>query len=462
MDRYITRKVHPGTRVDSSYAVPVASLSAQALTDEQCNLTLQARSSFGKPPPPFAAWSITDTHLHVPRFYGMTRFGLPEHDARTRGQEASDALVFQGTLTEVQKKADVALHDGAFGDGGNGGGIVSLPCGYGKTVFAVYQACRLKRRTLVLVHKSVIRDQWRESFERFCPGVRVGIYQGNLQQLETEYDVVVAMIMTVAKRSIPDTLFDGFGLVVCDEAHHLAAPIMNTALQKIRCHYVLGLTATKHRPDNLTPLLHWCLGPNVFHVERESEGVRVSVAILQGSTPEIVHNGNPMLALMVNRLAQNNKRNAFIARRIVAYRARGRVIMVLSDRLVQLSILRGLVIEAGIPEDDVGIFKGGMKDAERVAQLKRPVVLCSYGMANEGVDKREADTCILATPKGRITQAIGRIQRPCETKQTPLVLDIADEDADIFKTMRWSRQRLYARARYPVQVLTPDADGWFE
>ena len=61
----------------------------------------------------------------------------------------------------------------------------------------------------------------------------------------------------------------------------------------------------------------------------------------------------------------------------------------------------------GIPAEDVGVFKGGLRDAERVRQLARAIVMCSYGMANEGVDKREADTCILATPKGRVIQAVG-------------------------------------------------------
>ena len=73
-------------------------------------------------------------------------------------------------------------------------------------------------------------------------------------------------------------------------------------------------------------------------------------------------------------------------------------------------------------------------------------------MANEGLDKREADTCVMASPKARVTQCIGRIQRPCATKQGPLVLDVVDENA-FFQTLRWSRQRLYASEKYDVQVV---------
>jgi superfamily II DNA or RNA helicase len=132
--------------------------------------------------------------------------------------------------------------------------------------------------------------------------------------------------------------------------------------------------------------------------------------------------------------------------------------MVLSDRIAQLDLLKEMVVQRGIDEETVGVFKGGLRDDERVRQLARPIVMCSYGMANEGVDKREADTCILATPKGRVIQAVGRIQRPCENKLTPLVLDIVD-DVSVFPSMRWTRQRMYTKEGYQVQVLPASADA---
>ena len=82
--------------------------------------------------------------------------------------------------------------------------------------------------------------------------------------------------------------------------------------------------------------------------------------------------------------------------------------------------------------------------------------------ASEGLDKREADTCILATPKGRITQCVGRIQRPCATKQTPIVLDVVDTPG-VFQRLRWKRQREYSREGYRVQVVRTDDPSvdWF-
>ena len=86
-------------------------------------------------------------------------------------------------------------------------------------------------------------------------------------------------------------------------------------------------------------------------------------------------------------------------------------------------------------------------------------------MANEGLDKTAADTLVMATPKSRVVQCVGRIQRPCETKMPPLVLDVVDRDVPAFASSRWTRNSLYRKERYETQVLdvrTATEADWFE
>lgn len=452
-----------GARVGAFYSIPKSTLDEESLEEERTRLTLQPRASFGKPPPAFPVYVEDDDYLHVPRFYGMDRFGDAEFDDRVDGDDVPH-LTFGGTLTELQERAIATVQSRHMCDGGRYGAKVLLPCGKGKTVLAVNFATVHRKRTFVVVHKAVIRDQWKEKFELFCPGVRVGFVQGRTWQVDG-YDVVIGMIMTLAKRDLDPSVFDGFGLVIVDEAHHLAAPVMNRAMRCFRAKRVLGLTATKDRPDGLTCLLDWSLGPDGFQAERDaSERVRVSMALFDGGTREVVtRGGQPLVAIMINNLAANRARNLFIAERVVALRLVGRVLMILSDRVAQLFTLREMVTADGrIPLEDVGVFKGGQSDAEREQQLARPIVMCTYGMANEGVDKTEADTCIMATPKGRVTQCIGRVQRPSSTKMSPLVVDVVD-DVSIFGSLRWTRQKMYNKNKYTVQVLpsTAPTDAWF-
>ena len=456
-----------GARVGALYSIPKDSLSADVLEEERTRLTLQPKSSFGKPPPSFAVWSEDDLFLHVPRFYGMDRFGDAEHDDRSDGIDVP-RMHFEGALTDLQTRALDIVHARHLCPDGVYGTKVLLPCGKGKTVLAVKLATMHKKKTFVIVHKGIIRDQWKEKFEAFCPGIRVGFLQGKLWQVGDDYDVVIGMVMTLAKREhLEASTFDDFGLVIVDEAHHLAAPVMSRAMRLFRAKIVLGLTATKDRPDGLTPLLDWSLGPDGFSAERDaSEQVRVSMALFEGGTKEIqTRAGQPLVAVMLNNLAANVRRNTFIAKRIVALRRVGRIIMILSDRIAQLTTLRDLVVSmsaGAIPAEDVGIFRGGQSDTDRELQIQKPIVMCTYGMANEGVDKKEADTCIMATPKGRVVQCIGRVQRPCENKMPPLVIDVVD-DVSIFTSLRWSRQKMYNKNKYELQVLPATAGEaeWF-
>ena len=77
---------YPGSRMGSTYSVPVQEMKGGELEEEKKVLTLQARSSYGPSPPPFEAWYIDEEGcFHVPRFYGMERFGVAETDERVDG-----------------------------------------------------------------------------------------------------------------------------------------------------------------------------------------------------------------------------------------------------------------------------------------------------------------------------------------------------------------------------------------
>ena len=450
-----------GTRVGATYRVPLAGIGEEELKDEQERLTLHPKVSFGAPPPPTLAYELRDGYLHVPRFYGLERYGPAEVDERVEGDAIS--LSFTGTLTEVQARAwEVVSQRELHPERGGGGVMICLPCGMGKTVLSTYMIAAHGRKTAVLVHKGVLRDQWKACLERFCPGVRVGVVEGPLFQVE-DHDVVIMMVMTLAKRQYDPALFDSIGQVFCDEAHHMAAPVTNLAMRQFRARRVVALTATKDRADGLTPLLHWLMGPEGFSAKRDGEKVRVSVVTFKGNCREVLgRNGSPIWSVMIKQLVRSASRNAFLADRVAAMRRNGRVIMVFSDIIEQLKTLREMVGQRGVPAEEIGLFDGSTREADRAAQLARPIVMCSYGMANEGVDKKEADACVMATPKSRIIQCVGRVQRPCEGKQMPLVLDVVD-DAPIFRNMRWARQRIYSAERYEVQVLPHDSaeSAWF-
>ena len=79
----------------STYSLPISSLTEEEFSDELKKLTLQAKVGFGAPPPPLKAYFVENDRLHVPRFYGLERFGEAEVDERSEGDTIN--IEFSGT-----------------------------------------------------------------------------------------------------------------------------------------------------------------------------------------------------------------------------------------------------------------------------------------------------------------------------------------------------------------------------
>ena len=60
----------------------------------------------------------------------------------------------------------------------DGGGLLEIPCGRGKTVMALKIAAELGVKTLVIVHKTFLANQWIERIRQFIPNARIGRIQG--------------------------------------------------------------------------------------------------------------------------------------------------------------------------------------------------------------------------------------------------------------------------------------------
>ena len=80
----------------------------------------------------------------------------------------------------------------------------------------------VKKKTLVLVHKAFLKDQWVERARQFSPASTVTTIQG--EACDTSGDVVVALIQTLLSRKYPPSTFEPFGLVIADEVSSTVYP----------------------------------------------------------------------------------------------------------------------------------------------------------------------------------------------------------------------------------------------
>ena len=189
------------------------------------NLTVRpVENAMGIRPPSFKVYREDGDTLIVPRYY-MSQ--APAQD--TRVAPAHARIGYKGSLREATRQPEAfAAGVKAFE---TGGGVLSLPCGYGKTIVSLALAGHLGVRTMIIVHKEFLASQWEERINEFCPSSTVGRVQTD--RFEIENDFVIAMIQTLCVREHDPRAFESVGLVIVDEAHHIGAPAFSQCMFKI-------------------------------------------------------------------------------------------------------------------------------------------------------------------------------------------------------------------------------------
>src|SRR6056300_1095551 len=283
---------------------------------------------FGFPPPPFKVYRATKTGICVPRYFGIDRFGEPQHDKRPEPERMH--VKFTGTLRDSTHQ-NTALAKAIEA----GHGVLSLPCGYGKTTVALAIACRLRYRTMIIVHKEFLANQWEERINFFCPGARIGRIQQ--KKKEVECDFVIAMLQSLSLKEYSYEDFDSIGTLIVDEAHHICAKVFSQSLFKLCPKHIYGLSATPNRKDGLTKVLHWFMGPTFFSVERENQD-QVDMFPLVYTCPRFedpppcTRFGKLSLPTMITELTEMPDRKRLILQTIKDLAKTTRQILVLSDR----------------------------------------------------------------------------------------------------------------------------------
>ena len=178
---------------------------------------------------------------------------------------------------DYQVEAAIAV----LGNGGpgTGYGVVSLPCGSGKTVVGMTVMSMLKTNTLILTTSVAAVHQWiNELLDKteLCRE-QIAEYSGDSKSVGP---VTIATYQVITWRADRGADFPHFklfrerrwGLIIYDEVHLLPAPVFRVTaeLQSVRR---LGLTATLVREDGAEDAVFSLVGPKRYDVPwKELEG----------------------------------------------------------------------------------------------------------------------------------------------------------------------------------------------
>lgn len=307
------------------------------------------------------------------------------------------------------------------------GCCLNLRPGTGKTVLAIKLMSFLKLKTVIVVHKEFLRDQWIESIIKFTDLERddIGLVQGKIEELDKP--ITICMLQTLWKKEKLNILYN---LLIVDEVHNIGADAFFKSLTNALpiCKYTLGLSGTTDRVDGMSPLFEAYLGKIIKPVTENNTVINIDKYYLNSDSSEYKvkinkRTGSIDTVKIITDLCNYLPRTKYILEIIKMYL--NNQILILSDRISFLDSLSDLLKEENIE------FTCNYGKNRTYKQSNNGIILATYSMASEAFDVQDLNVLILASSissQNKFLQSVGRINRNSEINNNKKILiDIIDE-----------------------------------
>jgi superfamily II DNA or RNA helicase len=437
-------------------------------------------SRHNQDPRPIILYKETDDGLiGIPRGYFRDNFTAQEIDCTSLGSPLSSDLpaivprseqvdFIQMSVSRLQKELGL---------------ILQAPTAFGKTVCCLEVARRLGRRTLIMVHKERLMQQWLiriklgdEDNAPFFPGAKVGIVQEDRCEYEG-CDFVIAMVQTLVSREMTDRFYNAFGTVVADEVHRLGSYEWGQIIPRFHARYFIGLSATPRRKDGAENVFKYHIGDTL--VASGSDKLLKPTIYVKPTGYEIIQTpdfdpSKISKEVFLRIISKSKNRNMMVVSQLVKAARSGRNIMVMCDRIKHVVLLKEM-FDAIVQRENLkissGLYIGAMlekrgdkevrvdlTDEELDEASKCQVIFATFKMAEDALDIWRLDTLFLASPIYDPEQAVGRIlrkcpicntEKACKHKKDPLVVDLVDS-VNLSESFLKGRLGVYERKGWSV------------
>lgn len=389
-------------------------------------------------------------------------------DRRSRGTPLPPGCGFSGTLEPTQRQAFEALipHDI---------GVVEGPPSFGKTVLGAAMIGHRGVNALVLVNRSILVTQWQDSLRRFLdidPALIGTIANGKWRNTGV-IDIAIIQGLSDTERGeggltldeLPDDFIAGYGNIIIDECHHIAAPTYEAVVKRALAVWLTSLSATTDRADGQEPVVFMQCGP-IRHRTTAAEQAKergISQRVIQKRTravlpPEVPVDDPNALQEIYKALSEDEERNEQICLDVIAALERGRNPIVISERREHLDILAERL---GPHAAHIAVMRGQMRKAEKLQAADtlaappgaRRLILATGAFLGEGFDDSRLETLFLTMPISTetwIRQYTGRLQRKHAGKDGVEVYDYVDFNVQRLVNMWLARQRVYEEIGFQI------------
>ena len=358
---------------------------------------------------------------------------------------------FQGILTIDQQNILEYLLK-------NQNGVLLAPTGFGKTVIGVALAAALRLKTLVIVHRGNIAEQWEEKFKTFLNIEHIGKLDKDYDTLG--FDVDIALIQSLSKYEKLDEILNQYGLILIDEVHHLASPSYERCIRKFSAKHIIGLTATLKRSDGLEKIITTMIGPVIIDVSDIDNKMNKNL-YTRLTNFKLTRMGEISIQDAYKQIIESNDRNEAILTDVKDLIEKGTNTLILTDRIDHLEYLKK---EISVYTNNLLCIHGRKSMKERMSfneQLRRAkdgfIILATGKYIGEGFDDDRLDTLILTMPfrwRGTLQQYIGRLSRRKKGKDEISVYDYADVQSRYFSSMYLERLKGYKTMGFSIATKT--------
>ena len=317
--------------------------------------------------------------------------------------------------------------------------ICVAPPGFGKTLIGAKIFEQRAVKTLIIVNKNMLLDQWISRFVDYFGYKKsdIGFLGKSQNRLNGNIDIATMQSLN----NIPE-LVENYTQVIVDECHHIPALTFEQIVKNFKGKYILGLSATPNRKDELDPILYQQLG-NISYEYKKPKTHTNKLLVIKTEFTSSADN----YAAIINELVSNEDRNRQIVKTIKENI--DRKILLLSDRIEHLNLLENILKEENIDFVSVHGSQNKKEQVENMQKVKTSsLILATSSFFGEGIDFPHLNTIIFATPisfYGRLIQYLGRIGRG---NQECLAIDFLDSKNAMLNSTYKKRLEGYKAMHY--------------
>ena len=396
----------------------------------------------------------SDKFLLIPRYFPVSSY-IPAVTIHNRTHRGADIEIEHNIEPRSETQKIAMDHMSRLNNG-----TIQLAPGVGKTVISIYAICKRKKKSMILVHRDSLADQWRDRFLQFtnCEQDNIARLKSTTFEDNLTKPIIISTVQTflsLLNRKREEFLIAvdqaNIGVTIADEVHTtVGAPTFSECSIHIPSWCNFGLSATPYRYDGNGDIIEYHLGP-IFEDTDTSGTMDAKVTVLlldyEIDTPRrykyIRWGGDFQRARYLNLMKKSEPYREAM---------RGLISKLGSNRNIISMIERVKLIDEHYDETQFS-SKSKFCGSAKADTLEKQITFSTPGKCRDGIDAAWKDCVIMSSPIRNIEQMVGRIVRTHPDKKTPVVVDMVDYGCPEIGRTFYGRRKYYNQKEWPIQYL---------